>query len=122
MSKLRSFKRHLDPAKVWLANHVAEDRIKNARQVVLDRAKKDAEFAAEVLKVVGDNLPEEIKEACEASVASIPQGASDVNPNVTDKELQEAADKAVDEDLNPTVGGDLTHTMIQKEEPKAEKA
>lgn len=68
MSKLRSFKRHLDPAKVWLANHVAEDRIKVARQAVMERAKKDAEFAAEVLRVMGDSLPKEVKEACEESV------------------------------------------------------
>lgn len=68
MSKLRSFKRHLDPKKVWLANQVAEEKIKIARQVVLERAKKDAEFAADVLKAVGDALPKEIREACEESV------------------------------------------------------
>jgi len=183
MSKLRSFKRHLDPAKVWLANHVAEDRIKVARQAVLDRAKKDAEFAAEVLKVVGDGLPKEIKEACEESVKQqeitamlmketgglvakwektglldgrlsdtsslnmavlieseskqiiVPQGASDINPNVTDAELQEASDKAMDEmivDLDkesnrvilevceeskkmhePIVGGDTTYKLTE---------
>jgi hypothetical protein len=69
MSKTRSFKRHLNPAKVWLANQVAEEKIKIARQVVLDRAKKDAAFAADVLKAVGDALPKEIKEACEESVS-----------------------------------------------------
>ena len=69
MSKTRSFKRHLNPQKVWLANQVAEEKIKIARQVVLERAKKDAAFAADVLKAVGDGLPKEIKEACEASVA-----------------------------------------------------
>ena len=68
MSKLSSFKRHLNPQKVWLANQVAEEKIKIARQVVLDRAKKDAAFAADVLKAVGDALPKEIKEACEESV------------------------------------------------------
>jgi hypothetical protein len=70
MSKTRSFKRHLNPQKVWLANQVAEEKIKIARQVVLERAKKDAAFAADVLKAVGENLPKEIKEACEASVAT----------------------------------------------------
>ena len=112
MSKTRSFKRHLNPAKVWLANQVAEEKIKIARQVVLERAQKDAAFAADVLKAVGDALPKEIKEACEASVAGVPQGASDVNLNVTDKELQEAANKAVEEDLKPIVGGDLTYQMV----------
>jgi hypothetical protein len=112
MSKLSSFRRHLKPEKVWLANQVAEEKIKIARQVVLERAKKDAEFAADVLKAVGENLPKEIKEACEASVARVPQGASEFNPEVTDAELQEAANKAVEEDLKPIVGGDLTHTLV----------
>ena len=125
----------MDPSKVWLANHVAEDRIKNARQAVMERAKKDAEFAAEVLRVMGDSLPKEVKEACEASVAGVPQGASDVNPNVTDAELQEVANKATDEmivDLDkesnrvilevceeskkihePIVGGDTTDKLTE---------
>lgn len=68
MSKLRSFQRHLNPSKVCLAKQVAEEKIKIARQVVLDHAKKDAQFAADVLKAVGENLPKEIKEACEESV------------------------------------------------------
>ena len=113
MSKLRSFKRHLNPSKVWLANQVAEEKIKIARQVVLERAQKDAAFAADVLKAVGDALPKELKEACEASVARVPQGASDVNPNVTDAELQEAANKAVEEDLRPIVGGDTTYKLTE---------
>jgi hypothetical protein len=70
MSSLRSFKRHLDPKKVWLAQQVAIEKVKIARQVVAERAKKDAAFAAEVLKAVGDNLPKEIKEACEEGIKS----------------------------------------------------
>ena len=68
MSNSRSLRRKLDPKKVWLAQQVAEEKIKIARQVVIERAKKDAAFAAEVLKAVGDNLPKEIREACEESV------------------------------------------------------
>lgn len=68
MSSLRSLRRKLDPKKVWLANQVAEEKIKIARQVVIEQAKKDAAFAAEVLKAVGENLPAEIKTACEESV------------------------------------------------------
>lgn len=135
MSKLRSFKRHLDPAKVWLANHVAADRIKNARQVVLERAKKDAVFAAEVLRALGDNLPKEVKEACEESVAAaVKVNDTDVNPSVTDAELQKVAEKAIDElmDLDkesnrvimevceeskkmhePIVGGDTTDKLTK---------
>lgn len=70
MSNLRSFQRHLNPQKVWFANQVSEEKLKIARQVVMERAKKDAAFAADVLKAVGDALPKEIKEACEASVAA----------------------------------------------------
>lgn len=53
-----------------MAKEVEQKRIELARQVVLERAKKDAEFAADVLKAVGDNLPKEIKEACEESIKS----------------------------------------------------
>ena len=101
MSKLHGFRRGLDPYRVALAQQNEKERVKIARQVVIERAKIDAEFAADVLKSVGDNLPKEIKEACEASIAGVPQGASEFNPEVTDAELQEADDKAVEEDLKP---------------------
>lgn len=95
MSKLRSFQRHLNPSKVWLANQVAEEKIKIARQVVLDHAKKDAAFAADVLKAVGENLPKEIKEACEESV-------------------REQAKKALEDDaMKPIVGGDTTYKLTE---------
>lgn len=87
MSKLRSFKRHLNPSKVWLANQVAEEKIKIARQVVLERAKKDAEFAADVLKAVGENLPKEIKEACEETIKNQPIVGGDETYKLT-KEVQ----------------------------------
>ena len=35
---------------------------------MLERAKCDAEFAADVLKAVGENLPPEVQEACEKSI------------------------------------------------------
>jgi hypothetical protein len=82
MSNLRSFQRHLKPDKVWFANQVSEKKLKVARQVILDRAKKDAEFAADVLKAVGDALPKEIKEACEISVANFK------NPDVMSNESE----------------------------------
>ena len=69
MSALTSFKRRLKPNKVYLAQKVAEKKIEFARNVVLERAKRDAEFAADVLKAVGENLPTEVKEACEKSVS-----------------------------------------------------
>jgi len=67
MSALTGFKRRLKPNKVYVAQKLAEKKIEFAKQVVLDRAKRDAEFAADVLKAV-DNLPQEIKDACKKSV------------------------------------------------------
>lgn len=69
MSALSGFKRRLQPNKVYLAQKVAEKKIEFAKNVVLERAKKDAEFAADVIKAVGENLPTEIKEACEKTIA-----------------------------------------------------
>lgn len=115
MSKTRSFKRHLNPQKVWLANKVAKEKLKIARQVVLERAKKDVVFAADVLKAVGDALPKEIKEACEASVnsASIAEA---------DKMMVESLINSVREDKRKQLDDDaMTHSIVQKEEPKAEK-
>ncbi len=70
MSTLRSFKRKLKPSKVWLAEQVALEKVKIARQVIIEQAKKDSVFAAEIIKAVGDKLPKDIKEVCEESVAN----------------------------------------------------
>ena len=69
MSALTSFKRRLQPNKVYFAQKVASKKIELAKQIVLDRAKRDAEFAADVLKAVGDNLPTEVKDACQKCVS-----------------------------------------------------
>ena len=69
MTKLNSYCKHLKPGKIYLAEKVAFERIKLARQVVVDRAEKDAEFAKDVLKAVGDKLSPEAKAICEKSVA-----------------------------------------------------
>lgn len=69
MTKLNSYCKHLKPGKIYLAERVAAERIKLARQVVVDRAEKDAEFAKDVLKAVGDKLSPEAKAICEKSVA-----------------------------------------------------
>jgi hypothetical protein len=69
MSSLSSYKRRLKPAKIYLATKVAEEKIKIAKQIVLERAQKDAVFAADVLNAVGDNLPPELKATCEKSIS-----------------------------------------------------
>ena len=68
MSALNGFRRRLKPNKVYFAQKVAEKKVEFARNVVLERAKKDAEFAADVLKAVGNNLPTEVKEVCEKTI------------------------------------------------------
>ena len=68
MSSLTSYKRRLKPNKVYVAEKLAAQKIEFARQVVLDRAQRDAEFAADVLKAV-ENLPPEFKVACEKSIS-----------------------------------------------------
>lgn len=64
MSALSGYKRRLKLESVYLAQKVQVEKVKIAQRVVLERAQKDAEFAADVLKAVGEHLPLEIKEAC----------------------------------------------------------
>lgn len=78
MSKLRSAARKLDRYRVMLAQETERQRIEVAKKVVKERAEKDLEFAHDVLKAVGDNLPKEIKEACEATVARETKKAEEV--------------------------------------------
>jgi hypothetical protein len=69
MSKLRSLKRHLNERNVWIAKEVEKKKVELAKKFVEERAKKDAEFAKDLLKAVGDNLPPETKKVAEESVA-----------------------------------------------------
>ena len=69
MSALTSFKRRLKPNKVYLAEKTAEKKIEFAKQIVLERASRDAEFAADVLKAVGADLPKEFKDVCQKSIS-----------------------------------------------------
>jgi CRISPR/Cas system CMR-associated protein Cmr5 small subunit len=120
MSKLSSFRRKLDPKKVWLAQQVAQEKIKIARQVVIEQAKKDAQFAADVLKAVGDNLPKEIKEACEESVKSnvpqmidgngLPTNAAYFNPPEGGMKLMEKQRKEYEASVKEKT---LTETMTE---------
>lgn len=69
MSTLGRFRKKLKLDKVWMAEQVAYERVALARQVVKERCEKDAEFAKDVLKAVGESLPQEIKEVAEATIA-----------------------------------------------------
>jgi hypothetical protein len=69
MSSLSSFKRRLNPKRVYLAEKVAVEKIKIVKQVVFERVQKDAEFATDVLKAVGDSLPPDLKAECEKTIS-----------------------------------------------------
>lgn len=136
MSSLSSFKRKLDPKKVWLAKQVAEEKVKIARQVVAEQAKKDAQFAADVLKAVGDSLPKEIKEACEESVKADAQekakqrlmeetkglvakwdktGLLDgIKDDITQSNMAVLLESEPKQIIDPIVGGDETYKLTEE--------
>ncbi len=86
MGGLRSMKRKLQLDKVQLAEQVQYERVQMARQVVKERCEKDVEFAKDVLKAVGENLPKEIKEVCEKTITSGP--TSETPPQEEKKEFK----------------------------------
>lgn len=90
MSGLRSMRRKLQIDKVRLAEQVQYERIQLARQVVKERCEKDVEFAKDVLKAVGEALPQEIKEACEKTIASGPKAEE------TTRTVEEVKDRIVE--------------------------
>jgi len=69
MGALRSARRKLNEKSVWIAQEVQRKQIELAQKFVKERVEKDAEFARDVLKAVGDNLPSDIKKAAEETVA-----------------------------------------------------
>lgn len=69
MGTLRSMRRKLNEEKVQYAQEVQRQRHEVAKKVVEERIKKDVEFAKDVLKAVGKNLPKELKEAAEETIA-----------------------------------------------------
>ena len=76
---------------MWIAQETQKQKIALAKKMVEERCKKDAEFAADVLKAVGENLPKEIREAAEATIAQ--------------KKI---------EDMKPIVGGDETYKLTKE--------
>ena len=68
MGGLRSARRKLNEKKVQIAKEVARRKIELAKEFVKDRAQKDVEFARDILKVIGENLPADIKNIAEETV------------------------------------------------------
>jgi len=116
MGSLRTAQRKLKEKNVWIAQETDRKKVKFLQMLVKEKVKQDAEFAKDVLKAVGENLPKEIKEAAEATIAkenavsekieemkqeygTVLESPSDIDPIVTDAELQVVADKAVEETI-----------------------
>ncbi len=70
MSILRSAKRKLRTDKVLFAEQVRYERNELIKKAVVDRLKTDVEFAKDVIRAVGDNLPANIKEAADKVIAA----------------------------------------------------
>ena len=81
MSQLRSAKRRLKQNKIWVAQETQHEKIKFFQQAIAERVKQDVEFAKDVLKAVGDNLPPDIRKAAEDKIAS---SQSDPHMNITE--------------------------------------
>ena len=82
MGAVRSLRRRLNAEKAFIADKVAEKRVELVKKFVEERVKKDSEFAAEILKVVGDSLPETIKKEAEETVKNGPRQTEEKNPIV----------------------------------------
>ena len=68
MGNTRSLRRKLNAEKVFIAEQVAQKRTELVKKFVEERVKTDVEFASDVLKAVGDALPENIKKIAEETV------------------------------------------------------
>jgi len=70
MSILRSARRKLRTDKVLFAKQVQYERNELMKKAVVDRLKTDVEFAKDVVRAVGDDLPANIREAADKVIAA----------------------------------------------------
>ena len=70
MSKLKSLGRKLDPKRVEFAIQVHDKRKQLAHDMIKTRLETDKEFAADIIRAVGDNLPKDIREQAEKLLKS----------------------------------------------------
>jgi len=68
MGNLNSARRKLNEKSVWIAQEVERKRIEIAKEFVKERAKTDIEFAKDILKYVGEVLPEDIKKIAQEAI------------------------------------------------------
>jgi rubrerythrin len=115
MSKLKSMARKLDRYRVMLAQETERQRIEVAKKVIKERVEKDLEFAQDVLKAVGNNLPAEIKKAAEETVARETKKEVStifVDESGLDQKTMPEKCAEIDKEMGFTHEGDLAHTMV----------
>ena len=69
MSTLRKLKRNLNERNVWIAKKVEQEKTEIAKKLIEERVEKDADFARDVLKALGENIPEKLKKSAEETIA-----------------------------------------------------
>jgi hypothetical protein len=131
MGKAKSAARKLNPMRVAMAQRTARMKHELAMKMVAERVKTDAEFAADVLRIAGETLREEIKKDAHETIAranaeKLTAVNVDVPINVVDvpqEELLEALDKLSEQQterlkaagLAPIVGGDTTDQLVTEQ-------
>lgn len=68
MGNSRSIRKHLNHRKIWIAQQFQKKQIEKEKQIVAERVKTDVEFAKDVIKAVGDNLPDDIRKSAEKTI------------------------------------------------------
>lgn len=94
MGQSRSMSRRLDKYQVALAERTARAKHELAMQMVAERVKTDAEFAAKVLEIGGVNLRENIKKDAEATLK---RHAEEVNKKEYQALVETSAQKLADD-------------------------
>lgn len=79
MGTLRTLSRKLKQENVWFAKKISKERNEILKSLVEERVKTDYEFAQDVLKAVGNDLPENIKKAAEETVKNGPSQINNQN-------------------------------------------
>jgi len=92
MGNSRRLRRQLNKKSVEIANNLQLKKHELAMQMVAERVKRDAEFAADVLKIGGELLRADIKRDAEETILrqnkeTLP---SENDPSITDDDLETA--------------------------------
>ena len=106
MSKSKSAGRKLDPYRVRIAQKVERTKHELAMQMVADRVKTDPEFAADVLKIGGTNLREDIKKSAQETITKASGIKLETDPTLPSavKLAIEASQSFPDEIIQESVG------------------